>query len=165
MPGYADVYNPARRVSASPKWSSFTPMRSMIAQIQAAQLAVVVAGVEVVERRGRSCSVPPRPPASDHRQLHVVVLPAGPHVREQHQAAVVEHRAFAFGHRVELLGQIGKLAQMEARDALVAVGQIVVRGRVMPFAHVEERIIERRKIAAPAAARRCASCRSETPAR
>ena len=32
-------------------------------QVQAAQLAVVVAGVEVVRATGRSSSVPPRPPA------------------------------------------------------------------------------------------------------
>jgi hypothetical protein len=61
------------------------------------------------------------------------MLPAGPHVRKPEQAAVVEDRPFALGHRVELAGEVGQLAEVEARDSLVAVGQIVVRRAVVVF--------------------------------
>ena len=78
---------------------------------------------------------------------------------------VVEHRAFALGHRVEPRGQVGELAEVETRDALVAVRQVVVRGAVVRVAHVEERIVERRQIAAQEQRGDARLVGLETPAR
>ena len=61
--GHRLRYRASSLVVASPKRSSFTPMRSMMRQVQAAQLAVVVAACRGSRATRPVLSVPPRPPA------------------------------------------------------------------------------------------------------
>ncbi len=75
------------------------------------------------------------------------MLAADPHVGEEHKAAIVQHGALAFLHAVQLLRQIGILAEMEADDALILVRIVVVRGAVMALLHIEEGVDHRRKVA------------------
>ena len=89
-------------------------------------------------------------------------LVPGPHVRDEHQAAMIQHRAVALRAFRRAFGQVRELAQMEPSDALVTVRGVIVGGAVVAFAHVEERIIERRKDRGPEAARPRGSCRSES---
>src|SRR5262245_40189400 len=90
-------------------------------QIEAAQSPVVVTRIEVLERTAglyRAAEAA----GGDNGQLHVVVLPAGPHVRQPQQTAVIEDGTVAFRHLVELRREIPELADMETSDSLVAVG-------------------------------------------
>src|SRR5258708_34776728 len=81
-------------------------------EIQAAHLALVVAVVQIAQgaaRFQRSAQAARK----NQREPAVVVLAARPHVREEHQAGVVENRAFAFLHTVELRRKVSELTQME----------------------------------------------------
>ena len=51
-------------------------------------------------------------------------------------------------HRVEPAGEVGELADVVARDALVGVGPVVVRGGVVGRADVEERVEQAGEVAA-----------------
>src|SRR5260370_204576 len=95
-------------------------------EIQAAHFPIVVAGLQVVQRA--SCFESATQPSSEHeRQSRVVVLAANPHVREEHQARVIQHGAGAFRPVVQSGGQISELAQVKTRDAFVTLGLIFVR--------------------------------------
>jgi hypothetical protein len=68
-------------------------------EIEAAELAVLIALVPVVQhaaRRERATQAA----QGDHRELGVVGRGAGEHVGEPEQAGVVQHRALAFRHRL-----------------------------------------------------------------
>ena len=69
-----------------------------------------------------------------------------PHVGEEHQAGVVEDRAVAFFHGVQLRRQVGVLLDMETRDALVSIGIVVVRGGMVALFYIEEAIIRERYV-------------------
>ena len=71
------------------------------------------------------------------------MLAANPHIGQEHEARVIEYGAFTFLHAVQLGGKICILTDMEARDAFVAIRVVVMRGRVVPFLYVKERIIHR----------------------
>lgn len=88
--------------------------------------------------------------ASDEEdgELGGVVLASGPHVRDEEQAGVVEDRPVGLGHGFELGGEVGKLAHVVTGDSLVGVGSVVVRGRVMGRADVEERVKQAREVSA-----------------
>ena len=75
------------------------------------------------------------------------MLAANPHVREEHQAGVIQHGPVAFLHAVQPGGQISELAQVKTRDAFVALGLVVVRRGMVPFAYFQEGIVERGKVA------------------
>ena len=76
------------------------------------------------------------------------MLGAGPHARGKEEARVIKHGPFAFAHCLEASGEVGELAAIVARDPLVGRRLVVVRGRVVGRARVEERIKEPREIAA-----------------
>src|SRR5437867_2494333 len=79
-------------------------------EVEAAQLPILIAGFEVVERAAGLEGAAEA--AGEHQwQARVVVLAADPHVGEKHQARVVEHRAAAFRHGVELGRKVGELAE------------------------------------------------------
>src|SRR6266487_1972981 len=116
-------------------------------QIEAAELAVVVALVRVVEHaagfeRAAQAS------GQKHGHLGRVVLAAGPHAGDEQETGIVEHRAIAFGHRVETAGEAGQLAAIVAGNPLIGIGLVVVRRRVVRCPNVQERIEKTGKIPA-----------------
>src|ERR1051325_5497690 len=77
-------------------------------QVEAAQLAVLVAGLRVIEvAAGLQCAADRA--GGEDRQLAAVVVTARPHVRQEDEARVVEDRAVPFRHRRELVNQVDVL--------------------------------------------------------
>src|SRR6185436_14241518 len=67
-----------------------------------------------------------------------VVLAAGPHAVDEHETGMVEHGAFALPHRLETAREVSELAAIVTGNPLVGIGLIVVRGRMVRGANVQE---------------------------
>ena len=94
-------------------------------------------------------SVPPRPPARRTGTLLVSCWRARPHVREEQQAGVVQHRAVALRHRVQLRARYASWLDVVARHRVRRrrTGRRA-RRRGGPRLHVEERIEQAGDVAA-----------------
>ncbi len=116
-------------------------------KIKAAEFAVVVAFVDVVEDAA-SFEGAAEAASENDRDFAGVMFAAGPHVGNEHQAGVIENSSFTFRHRIQLRGEVGKLAAVIAGDAFVGVGFIIVGGWMVGGTDIQERIEEPRKITA-----------------
>ena len=75
------------------------------------------------------------------------MLPPDPEIRQEHQAGVIEHGAVPFGHVIQLLRKVSKLAHVETCNALVSGGIVVMRCAVVALLDIQKRIVHRGKIA------------------
>src|SRR5688572_1093085 len=108
-------------------------------QVQAAQPPLLGGLLVVVEDPPRGERAPEVAECED-RDARAVVAAAGPHVRHEQQARVVEHRALALRHRLQPAGEVRELPGVVAVHEGELIGLVLVRQQVVSFAHGEERV-------------------------